>query len=303
MEDLSQLGPEGRMNVVARFDGDCFERLSKWTVYTAIPNFLSLYAHQHGSTAAQVDSVFSSVNVTAVELPTDEIERSYLDHAAPYIYCYIVSVVIDYSGIYSIERRISRAQNLSRAIAFISKVDPSNAEQYDKFVKKHIMTDQVVDKLKRFLDTEHYGLLSSFRCMLTELSREDYQIGRSSRYIRETLRSLEYVKMEGVKLIEDYLITPNHFLCTDPRVSWKLQRYKAYKYVFTRLYGDNWWFAAVLDKKEWVDYSSTRSFNVLRIFASILKSRDNGLYLEFVINKKTVREWSLLPQYSVVDPV
>jgi len=109
-----------------------------------------------------------------------------------------------------------------------------------------------------------------------------------SSYAVETSKSVEYIYMSGVMMIEKILIERNSLLFTDVRLRGPYQKYLEYKEGCIHLFKDKWVYSAVLAPNLWDTYKRSEGFKMLWLLSAGLAEGEYESLRQLTVNGSNI---------------
>jgi len=164
------------------------------------------------------------------------------------------------------------------------------ADNYDVVIvpDDYTLLDSVIKFTRDFLDTNVILRADIFSILISYTMNDNSRLPGAS-FAIETAKSMNYVYMVGVEMIENILVStyPQVTMETGLRVAWA--NYNRFKLACKTLYKDKWIYSGMLAPHLWSNFKQTQSFITLWVLSAGLAPHGSN-YRKVSIGGKSIME-------------
>lgn len=265
------------------------EDFSALSITNIIPYLMYLYCYFTGTAQNMLGIRFSSVSFQFIDQPAGESQDPRYDGMSANIFGYIITSIPRNHTLSFVGYSLNKSKGLQRAgEALGAMYDPAELN----------IPLSALSHARVFFDNNWKIYQECFKVLLSFASPDLSFAGYS--YALELMKSVQFVYMQGIKMIEDYIIEGEPILRSIPLVANNLVGYYRFRKRQISEHGQYWKFSAVLDIHAWRKYKETEGFKTLWKIAAICASFEEKSYLSLTIDGMSVQQLRDQTKYSVI---
>jgi hypothetical protein len=214
------------------------ENLTKLTPDNIIPMFLHMFFYVAAKTLDSLHSTYTAIKFEFIPQPEEEVQSEEFNRLTPYLFVYMAGLVIKNATDSLMVYQSNREKGLERAAFSINLI--INEGHY-------VVPKLALQALSDFMASNTDILSDTFKTVLG-LSNSNNRTAVYA-YAHELRGELAYANMNGIEIIENFLLGERHPCLSDPSILAMIQQYEAFKLRAIGAHGlNNWKYVAILDK-------------------------------------------------------